>query len=116
MDAPIVQDRAIALARDELDRRIARSEHFGSEPIEDASWSMIMFLFVEQHRVTTIGETCAAGLAPRTTCLRHLQRLEMRGLVECGDNPADGRGRFVQLSGKAATRVRNYLERSARSN
>lgn len=104
---------AVALARAELNRRLARSTHFGTKPIDDAGWNMLMFLFAEHHRENSVAQICAAGLAPRTTSLRHLHFLARRGLVEFAASARDKRVRYARLTETASAAIRSYLEETA---
>lgn len=72
-----------------------------------------MFLFAEQHRDTNIGETCHAGLAPRTTCMRHLNHLARRGWVAFAADVADRRSRYARLTAKGLSITEAYLEHVA---
>lgn len=109
-EAGYADDVAVRVARTEIARMFARSAHFGRGSIDGPIWNILMFLVVARHRNTTIGEICGAGDAPKTTCLRHLEKLAERGWVEFAADSADRRSRFARLTTEGARITMSYLK------
>lgn len=103
-------DKAMHVARIEIASRAARAAYFAPDRIEDAAWSMLLFMFLEQHRDLKIGDVCDAALSPRTTCLRHIENLSSMGWIELRDDRKDRRVRRAQLSQRGLTVIRSYLD------
>jgi DNA-binding MarR family transcriptional regulator len=99
----------IEIARTLYDRRRVRSEHFPDLELTEPSWDMLLFLFINQHRLVTTGELCDASCAPRTTGLRYIARLSEIDLVVRSFSDTDARVHHVQLSPRATEAMRLYL-------
>jgi DNA-binding MarR family transcriptional regulator len=97
--------RATTLHR-QLRRRV---DIFGEDNLfQDAGWTMLLELFIAHEQETRLSATSAcdgAGI-PHTTGLRWLAGFELKGLVMCERDKADGRRRIVELTFKGLAMMR----------
>lgn len=79
-----LSQRLVTLAEEELRRRRLRYSHLPRDLFGEAAWSMLLDLFICQHRGQTMSASsaCLASDVPNTTARRWLDVLESQGLVE----------------------------------
>ena len=102
------------LSAAKLIRRVrrSRSELLDSDLFGEASWDILLALYVAhrmQYRVT-VTAVCSEANVPLTTALRWLQHLVDKGLVQRRDNPLDRRTTFVELSSKAVLQMDSLMD------
>lgn len=86
------------LARTILKARRAREQLFGARLFADPGWDILLDLRAHHGSTKTVASLFVTECAPTTTGLRHLRRLERKGLVERWPDPTDARRRLVRLS------------------
>ena len=88
-----------------------RSDIFSDGIFHDASWDIILDLYVNHDRHISISSACIASGSPSTTALRHIKDLEMRGYLFRHPDPTDNRRCFVNLSPDAVRKVERWVDR-----
>lgn len=114
--APESQKDAILLylsATKEERRARVREDIIGADIIALPSWNILLELFkkfAEGTRVST-KSLQLISMAPDTTTLRIIGRLEAIGLVERSQSETDKRVTFIELTRDGVTKVGSVLER-----
>lgn len=105
------------LARIMLRSRQRRKDSFPSVIFGEPGWDMILQLYVAHCAGETIDVSglCGCTGVPKTTALRHLDRLAAQQLVERLDDSADGRRIFVRLSRTLREQTEQWLDAASLS-
>ncbi|MBR0553645.1 MarR family transcriptional regulator [Stakelama marina] len=93
--------------------RLRRNETLGVDLMRDPAWDMLLDLFswtIAGHEVTT-KTLCAGSGVPPTTALRHLQRLEEKGVIERHPNAFDQRCMNVTLAPPYVERLASLIRK-----
>lgn len=64
-----------------------------------------------QGRLLSVSSLCLTSAVPQTTALRWQVVLTREGLIERGPDEVDARRKFVRLTSKGRTLMREYLSR-----
>lgn len=98
--SPASETGLAGLARSIYRLRRLREEQFGSKLFSDASWDILLDLFIaaEQNRKVSVSSACIGSSVPATTALRHLSALAKNGLVSRVSDDEDGRVDWVALT------------------
>jgi hypothetical protein len=109
-----VQDPATRLvnhAEEDLRRRRHRHRHLPREIADDGVWTMLLDLYISQHRGERVSTkaACIAADAPVRSALRWLEEIEANGFVERSVCEADKRVRYVSLTAKGREAVEAVL-------
>ncbi|WP_230483372.1 MarR family winged helix-turn-helix transcriptional regulator [Sphingomonas sp. Leaf21] len=90
-------DERDGLARIILRNRQRRQDSFPSVAFGEPAWDMILQLYVADHagRPIDVSSLCASTGVPKTSALRHLDRLVEGGLVRRVPDAVDTRRVFV---------------------
>jgi hypothetical protein len=114
-DAPKIEKDAAFLylaATNEERRARVRENTIGADIIAIPSWNILLELFkkfIEGARVST-KSLQLISMAPDTTTLRIISRLETIGLVERSQSDTDKRVTFIELTSDGVTKVGSVLE------
>lgn len=106
-----IEDRHLARVRSETAKRDLRHQYFASELFGEPGWNVLVDLFDSSLRGRTVSVTdsCIASLAPPTTALRWIGRLEELGLVKRQRSSSDGRVFHLSLTEEAEKQLRAYF-------
>lgn len=106
-------ERLVKAADDELRRRKMRERFLPSDFFGEGAWSMLLDLFVSEHRGRRVSTTsaCLASGIPATTALRWLDMLESRGLIERTSTSRDKRVKYVMLTDRSRQALCALLQR-----
>ncbi len=91
-----------ALARKIYQSRRARDRQLGEngDLLGEPAWDMLLYLYAEgsDGGEVSVTSACHAAGCPLTTGLRHLARLEARGLLTREPDPFDGRRHILSMT------------------
>ncbi len=98
-----------------LRSRQRRSSYFPAIALGEPGWDMILQLYVAEcsGRPIDVTALCGSTGVPKTTALRHLDRLAARQLIERRDDDADGRRIFVLMSETLRLQTERWLDATA---
>ncbi|HJQ17021.1 MAG TPA: MarR family transcriptional regulator [Allosphingosinicella sp.] len=101
----------VDVARILVDHIKRRQDFLPGAVFEDPQWMMTLELFIaaEERREIPVTSLCCASGVPPTTALRHIRKLEAKGIFERLSHPSDKRITFVRLSKAARREVERYL-------
>lgn len=97
------------LAHNILKTRRARRKYFDPELFADPAWDILLDLRAHHGDGRTVASLFVAESAPISTGLRHLRRLQRRGLVERWTDPSDARRRLARLSDRGLSLIDQCL-------
>ena len=100
-----------SIAEAELKRYDIRDRHFPSDQFSEASWHIILDLFIHEQasKKVSVTSACIASRKPQTTGLRWVRYLESIGYVVREEDRDDHRKSYLRLSDQCRSKVRNYL-------
>jgi DNA-binding MarR family transcriptional regulator len=78
--------------------------------VREPEWLMLLAL-ADVGASLSVTALCYSSYAPYTTALRHIDRLERKGLVEREDHPSDERSVLVRLTIHAREKFDAFSER-----
>lgn len=104
-----------SLARVILKGRQRRSTYLPAVAFGEPGWDMILQLYVADctGRPIDVSALCSSTGVPKTTALRHLDRLAARDLVERRSDDADGRRIFVLMGDTLRSQTERWLDATA---
>ena len=107
-----VLDRRLAVAHVIIRDRGARSSFFPEVKFGEASWDMMLTLYIAYHtdQQIDVSGLCAASNAPTTTALRHIERLVRAGYVRREPDAEDGRRTFLIAGRRLCQAVDRWLD------
>jgi len=106
----------LSLAEAAYRSRRKRSSYFDASMFGEASWDILLDLFIHRLRGKSVSVTsaCQGSDVPATTALRHIEELHRRGLIERRAASHDRRVTYLDLSDSAFAAFRKYfLEHAA---
>lgn len=116
--AALTEDRDIARDRERLARIIVtnrqrRQAYFPSIAFGEPSWDMILHLYLSDisGQPIDVSSLCASSGAPKTTALRHLDKLTGAGLVKRIGDATDARRIFVRPDDALRERIGQWFDR-----
>lgn len=100
------------LARVILKSRQQRTTSFPSVVFGEPGWDMILQLYIADcvGQPVDVSSLCGSTGVPKTTALRHLDKLEELDLVERRADQADGRRIFVGLREGLRLQAEHWLD------
>lgn len=107
---PIRENATLAdWAAEQYRQRRHRAAIFGQDAdlFGEPAWDMLLDLLSGggNGRAISISSACIASAVAPTTALRHLTRLEERGLIQRRADPRDGRRHHVHLTERAVSKL-----------
>lgn len=108
------KEARIQQAHRELSNRAAEKRHFKPGVISEASWRMLLDLYIAEHQKVRVSVTslCIASDEPQTTALRWIALLEESGYITKEADQSDARRKFVALTDKGKNSLdRFFMER-----
>jgi hypothetical protein len=104
-------DDAVATAEKLLWEHRRRSQFFPELAGRNPDWAILLDLFVQAETGKDLGicSACLASDAPKTTALRHIDRMVRRGDLVRTPSKHDKRSTSVRLSDKARLKMRALL-------
>jgi len=106
----VLTDRAEKLYR----LRRQRARHFDESLFGEPAWDLLLDLFIQSERGTTVSvsSACVAAAVPTTTALRWISTLMSKGLVDRTTDQQDGRRSLIKLSQRGRQMMIGFLERA----
>lgn len=91
--------------------RALRTQYLGRDLFADATWDILLDLFAArlENRDVSITSLCIASGVPATTALRHIAKLEERGIIFRERAPVDGRRIYMRLDEEFGAKMQVYL-------
>lgn len=117
-ECAVTPDRVQKVARAEAYYRFRRKrenvaeELFGKDLFVDPNWDMLLDLYIHTVRgiPVRITSACLASYSPATTALRHIGKLERRGIVKKMPHEKDGRVLQLKLTDKGLAMMDDIAE------
>jgi DNA-binding MarR family transcriptional regulator len=105
----------VGLAKEILRCRRRREKIFGAELFGEPAWDILLELYVAQttKQKLCVSSACYASLAPTTTALRWIIKLENDQWIERTPDPHDGRRTWLVLTCRGQTAIRRYLKEAS---
>ncbi|MDB5670930.1 MAG: hypothetical protein JWO25_1889 [Alphaproteobacteria bacterium] len=105
-------DQARTLARYALGARRRRDAHLSGLGMNEVQWMLLVELFVAESEFrppASVTDVCQSVAAPKTTALRHLDRLTETGFVKRISHPSDKRSSHVALTERGRSLVSTHF-------
>lgn len=101
-----------------LAMRRARAKFFDSKLFADPAWDILLELYAADLKgiKLSVSSACIGANVPTTTALRHIRRLNDKGLIRKVNDPHDARRVFVSLTERGLNGMRAYFQAIVRSN
>lgn len=108
--AELTEDDLLELAKLDYRSRQQRYRHLPLVLFGEPAWDILLDLFIAaiQRRLISVSSACLASAAPFSTALRHLGKLERKGLVERIESNEDQRVVLVKLTDRSFNAMVNY--------
>lgn len=92
--------------------RRMRAELFSADLFSEPAWEMLLELYLCEmvNQRIAVSSLCAAALAPTTTALRWLGKLESDGWIVREGDPNDARRTFVELTDRGRDSMERFLK------
>lgn len=110
------RESLLGMAREMLERRLRRTEHFGKAMFGEPAWDMLLSLYtLEGDAQQTVNQLTEHSGAPRSTAVRWLEYLEQQQLVCREPHPTDKRTAIVNLTQKGRSNLELFLAGTAQN-
>lgn len=100
----------------EIERRNMRSRYLSNAIFGEPAWDIMIDLFLSHlmHRNISVSSACLAANVPSTTALRHIVRLESRGMIMRVGDETDHRRVWLKLTPETFEAIKQWALQSAR--
>ena len=117
-ECAVTPERVQKVARAEAYYRFRRKREnvaeglFGKDLFVDPNWDLLLDLYIHTVRgiPVRITSACLASYSPPTTALRHIAKLERRGVLQKVPHESDGRVIQLKLTEKGLTMMDEITE------
>lgn len=95
-----------------LNMRRRREQELGTDLFADPAWDILLEALAASlgQRRISVSDLCNASPVPMTTALRWLQKLERDAWVHRRPDLLDGRRHWIELTERASTKLRAFLQ------
>lgn len=95
-----------------LNMRRRREQELATDLFADPAWDILLEAFAASlgQRRISVSDLCNASPVPMTTALRWIQKLENDGWVLRQPDFLDGRRHWIELTERASTKLRSFLQ------
>lgn len=100
----------------EIERRSIRHRYLSNAMFGEPAWDIMIDLFLSHlmHKNISVSSACLAANVPSTTALRHIVKLESRGMIMRVDDEGDKRRVWLKLTPETFEAIKRWALQSAR--
>jgi hypothetical protein len=100
----------------EIKRRSMRHLYLSNTIFGEPAWDIVIDLFLSHlmHKNISVSSACLASNVPPTTALRHIVRLESRGMIMRVGDETDQRRVWLKLTPETFEAIKQWALQSAR--
>jgi Winged helix DNA-binding domain len=100
----------------EIERRSIRRRYVSNAILGEPAWDIVIDLFLSHllHKNISVSSACLAANVPATTALRHLAKLEDRGMIMRVKDETDQRRVWLRLTPETFEAVKQWALQSAK--
>jgi hypothetical protein len=100
----------------EIERRSTRHRYLSNAIFGEPAWDIVIDLFLSHlmHKNISVSSACLAANVPQTTALRHIVKLESRGMIMRVGDETDQRRVWLKLTPATFEAIKQWALQSAR--